>query len=60
MSSSVPGLGGAASEPSGAVPPSKKGPPVISGSNALGEPRQRKSINAARRCEKVLNNASLL
>jgi hypothetical protein len=36
MSSSVPGLGGAASEPSGAVPPSKKGPPVISGSNAFG------------------------
>ena len=36
MSSSVPGLGGAASEPGGAAPPGKKGPPSISGSNASG------------------------
>ena len=36
MSSSVPGLGGAASDPRGAAPPSKKGPPSISGSNASG------------------------
>jgi hypothetical protein len=36
MSSSVPALGGLASEPSGAAPPAKKGPPSISGSNASG------------------------
>jgi hypothetical protein len=30
----VPALGGLASEPGGAAPPGKKGPPSISGSNA--------------------------
>lgn len=39
MSSSMPGLGGAASEPGGAAPPSKKGPPGIAGSNASGRSR---------------------
>jgi hypothetical protein len=36
MSSNVPALGGLASEPGGAAPPAKKGPPSISGSNASG------------------------
>ncbi len=37
-SSSVPGLGGLASEPGGAAPPGKKGPPSISGANSGRSP----------------------
>jgi hypothetical protein len=36
VSTSVPGLGGLASEPGAAAPPGKKGAPSISGSNASG------------------------
>ena len=54
-SSSVPGLGGAASDPRGAAPPSKKGPPSISGSNASGRSAGMggNRINATRRCGRL-------
>lgn len=60
VSTSVPGLGGLASEPGAAAPPGKKGAPVISGSNASGRSPGRESHQRYQALRRALSNASLL